>query len=266
MQRIDSPGNGKLTINAAQYGKPLAGARIVLDGLGAQSGWGIGDPTTPDQPKATIPDTCTPADGLSYPSSVTTDAQGRVDIVIEAKLGYESPRGYLDGQIYVVNYRIDGEPPNAHQPLLEVIVVHARNSYAVPAKPAWIPDIAPIFIQYGNLYPIMSQRLVDLSNPDSVTRNLKVLQLAFSLDVADPNYMPVTRDLSANKHLAVRRWLDRLEKEGDPTFVGGPRLRSELIAGAETAAAKVAANAIAPLGKMTFVRSLKCNRDAQGKN
>jgi hypothetical protein len=150
-----------------------------------------------------------------------------------------------------------------------VIAVHARNAYAAPAKPAWMPDIAPIFTQYGNLYPIMSQRLVDLSNPESVKRNLRILQLVFSLDIDDPNYMPVTRDLSAGKRAAIQRWLDRLGKEGDATFVGGPRERSELIAGAEVAAANVASAAAATEaldGKTVFARSLKSGRDAAGKN
>jgi len=46
----------------------------------------------------------------------------------------------------------------------------------------------------GNLYPIMSQRLVDFSNPESVRSNLKILRLAFTLDIADPIYIPVTRE------------------------------------------------------------------------
>jgi hypothetical protein len=269
VQRIDSPGRDRLTIHAAQYGRPLAGAKIVLEGLPAQDGWGTGDTTTPNQPKAEVPQTCTPADGLSYPSAVTTDAAGRAEVVIEAKLGKESPRKYVDGQIYVINYKIDGEPATAHADMLEVIAVHARNAYAVPAKPAWMPDIAPIFTQYGNLYPIMSQRLVDLSNPEAVKRNLRILQLAFSLDIDDPNYMPVTRDLSAGKRAAIQRWLDRLGKEDDPTFVGGPRERSELIAGAEAAAASVASAAAAteaPDGKTVFARSLKRSRSAAGNN
>jgi hypothetical protein len=269
VQRIDSPGKGRLTIHAAQYGRPFPGAKIVLEGLAKQSGWGTGDPTTPNQPKAEIPDTCTPADGLSFPSAVTTDASGRADVVVEAKLGNESPRKYVDGQIYVINYRIEGESDTAHAAMLEVIAVHARNAYAAPAKPAWMPDIAPIFTQYGNLYPIMSQRLVDLSNPESVKRNLRILQLVFSLDIDDPNYMPVTRDLSAGKRAAIQRWLDRLGKEGDATFVGGPRERSELIAGAEVAAANVASAAAATEaldGKTVFARSLKSGRDAAGKN
>ncbi|HEV2955476.1 MAG TPA: hypothetical protein VGX95_05120 [Xanthobacteraceae bacterium] len=261
VQRIDSPAKSSLVIYTAQYGKPLPGAKVLLSLQPPQSGVGGGDPTAPNQPKAAVPDIGTPPEAVSLPASVTAGADGRASVEIVVK-PLSNPRKYLDGQIYLIGYAIDGEPPNAH-PQFELIVVHARDSYAAPAKPAWIPDIAPIFTQYGNLYPIMSQRLVDLSNPESVKRNLKILQLAFSLDIDDPNYMPVTRDLSAGKRAAIGRWLDRLGKEDDPTFTGGPRVRSELVAGAEAAAAAVAAAATEAVdGKTAFARSLRRNRGA----
>jgi hypothetical protein len=263
VQRIDSPGKGRLTVHTAQYGKRLAGAKVVLQGMPAQSGWGGGDPRSPNQPKAKIPDTCTPAAGLHFPGSVTADAKGRAPIEIEAKLtgAINNPRGYIDGQIYAIIYGIEGEPANAH-PQFDFIMVHARSAFPVPAKPSWIPDIAPIFTQFGNLYPIMSQRLVDLSDPDSVKRNLKILQLAFSLDIADPNYMPVTRDLSENKRTAIQRWLQRLATEGDPTFVGGPRTPIASAARADATELRATAGATKPTGgKTTFARSMKRGHD-----
>jgi hypothetical protein len=261
VQRLDSPAKSSLVIYTARYGKPLPGAKVLLSLQPPQSGVGIGDPTAPNQPKAAVPDIGTPPEAVSLPASVTSDADGRASLEIVVK-SPNNPRKYLDGQIYLIGYAIAGEPPNAH-PQFDLIVVHARDSYAAPAKPAWIPDIAPIFTQYSNLYPIMSQRLVDLSNADSVKRNLKILQLAFSLDIDDPNYMPVTRDLSAGKRLAIQRWLERLGKEGDPTFVGRAPERSELIAGAE-AAASVAAAAPEPVdGKTAFARSLRRGRAAR---
>ena len=54
----------------------------------------------------------------------------------------------------------------------------------------------PILTQFGNLYPIMSQGLFDMADPAEVKRNVHLLRLAFGLDIGDPNYMPVTRDLS----------------------------------------------------------------------
>jgi hypothetical protein len=263
VQRIDSPGKARVVIHTAQYGKPLAGAKVALSLQPPQSGLGAGDDNAPNQPKASIPDIGAPPDALSFSATIISDHSSRAyaDIAVTA---LNNPRVYVDGQIYLVSYALDGEPVNAH-PQFDFIIVHARDSYAAPTKPAWIPDIAPIFTQYGNLYPIMSQRLVDLSDPQSVKHNLKILQLAFSLDIDDPNYMPVTRDLSAPKRAAVQRWLARLEAEGDSTFVGGPRPRTELIAGAEVAATRIAASATEPLGgKTSFARSLKSNRRPRG--
>jgi hypothetical protein len=265
VQRIDSPNKGKLVVHAAQYGKALPGAKVELTLQPPQSGVGIGDPNAPNQPTAPVPDIGTPPEALSFPASVTSAADGNASVEVIVK-SLDNPRKYLDGQIYLIAYALDREQPNSH-PQFDLIVVHARDAYAVPAKAAWIPDIAPIFTQYGNLYPIMSQRLVDLSNPEAVKRNLKILQLAFSLEIDDPNYMPVTRDLSAGKRTAIQRWLDRIDKDGDPTFVGGPRVRSELMAGAEAAAARVTSDATeAPDGKTVFVRSLRRSRSAADKN
>jgi hypothetical protein len=259
VQRVDTPGKGSSVIHAAQYGKPLAGAKLSFSLLPPQKGVGGGDPNAPNQPKAPYPVIGVPQDAISFPASLTADKSGRarVDIAVSA---LQTPRTYLDGQIYLVAYGIDGEPANGH-PQFDLIAVHARDPYTAPAKPSWIPDIAPIFTQYGNLYPIMSQRLVDLTDPESVKRNLKILQLAFSLDIADPNYMPVTRDLSAAKRTAIQRWLHRLATEGDPTFRGGPRPPSELLAGGEAAAARLAAGPTRPLGgKTAFAQSFRRSR------
>ena len=57
-------------------------------------------------------------------------------------------------------------------------------------------------------------RFLDLSDLDSVKKNLRLLQLAFGLDPTDPNSMPVTRDLSKQKRTAIVSWL------ANP--VGGP--------------------------------------------
>ena len=256
VQRIDAPGKSTTVIYSAQYGRPLKGAKIALSLQPPKSGVGGGDAKAPNQPQAVIPEIGTPTDGLSFPATLISDWDGRADVEIVARALEKPPRGYVDGQIYLISYGIDGEPANAH-PQYDLIAVHARDSYEVPAKPAWIPDISPILTQYGNLYPVMSQRLVDLSDPESIRRNLKILRLAFSLDVDDPNYMPVTRDLSAGKRAAIQRWLAGLELEDDPTFSGGPRVRSELVARTGLAAAQVATSATEPLGgKASFARSL----------
>ena len=49
-----------------------------------------------------------------------------------------------------------------------------------------------------------------MADPDEVKRNVHLLRLAFVLDIGDPNYMPVTRDLSEPKRRMIRAWLDQL--------------------------------------------------------
>jgi hypothetical protein len=50
--------------------------------------------------------------------------------------------------------------------------------------------------------------IVDLANYSSVTSRLPALRNVFDTPVDDPNYMPVTRDLSRAKRTMIRRWLD----------------------------------------------------------
>ena len=82
--------------------------------------------------------------------------------------------------------------------------------------PTWYADIQPILKQYGNLYPIMSKHLVDLGDYDSVVSHLKILKLAFSLPIEDPNHMPVTRDLSDARRDMILHWMDSPGADGLP--------------------------------------------------
>jgi len=67
--------------------------------------------------------------------------------------------------------------------------------------------VRPIFQQYADLYPVM-RPIVDLSNFGSVISKRNILKNVFSAPASDPNYMPVTRDLSAAKRQMLLKWLD----------------------------------------------------------
>ncbi|NAW87147.1 hypothetical protein, partial [Photobacterium halotolerans] len=69
--------------------------------------------------------------------------------------------------------------------------------------------------QYNNLYPIMGRMLVNLSSYDSMVRFRNLLELAFSREQSDPNYMPVTRDLSEPKRQMVLKWLCEQDANGN---------------------------------------------------
>jgi hypothetical protein len=60
------------------------------------------------------------------------------------------------------------------------------------------------------------QRFLDLGNYESVCAHLPLLTLAFGLNPADPNSMPVTRDLSTAKRAAILRWLTDTAADGKP--------------------------------------------------
>jgi hypothetical protein len=248
VQRLDAPASVDITLHASAFGEPLAGAKVTFTLEPPALGVTGGGPDGPNPPTAPTPVMGSPTNVLSFPEAMTTDANGRVILHIDAR-SPGSPRQYIDGQVYLIDYELEGQTGLPEQ-LLENVVLHVRDAYSVPEKPAWDPDIKPIFTQYGNLYPIMSRRLLPLTDPVAVKSNLKILQLAFSLDIQDPNYMPVTRDMSSGKRLAIQRWLRRLETEDDPTFT--------------TAAPRQAAGPIAPSamksepegGKTRFVRNL----------
>jgi hypothetical protein len=57
--------------------------------------------------------------------------------------------------------------------------------------------------------PIMSRALADLSDPEFINRDLMVLRLVFSPDVADSNYIRVSFDFSEDHRKTVQPCVDR---------------------------------------------------------
>jgi hypothetical protein len=60
------------------------------------------------------------------------------------------------------------------------------------------------------------KRFVRLGDYDSVCENQRDLVYAFGLHHDDPNYMPVTRDLSPAKQHVILQWLTNLGPDGKP--------------------------------------------------
>jgi hypothetical protein len=208
VHRIDAGGSSSFTIHASRYGTALAGAGIRLDQVGRVPGQGGSGPTNdPSPPSAPIPDIGFPEDRLRLDAGCTTGPAGTAVVTMSTTVdGPGRPRGYIDGQIYLVDYRLPGQSDTARQPF-DFVVVHARDAQDPVEHPTW-DDVGPIFTQYANLYPIMSKQLIDLADPAEVLRHRHLLRLAFSADIDDPNHMPVTRDLSEPKRRLVLRWLE----------------------------------------------------------
>jgi hypothetical protein len=226
--RIEADKSAAVEFYVSRYGAPLSASITFGTDAGLMGGTGAGD--QPLNPPVPTPDIATPANGASWPATVTTDSQGKAVLNVKAgRLNPQYPRGYIDGQLYGIGYQLTQRPAGSLDNFWNFVSVLVFSPFQAPAKPAWFPDIAPIMRQYGNLYPIMSKHLVDLGDYASVVEHLKILELAFSLPIEDPNHMPVTRDLSDGKRDMILTWMKTPGADGLP-LKGTPPLAAAVSA------------------------------------
>lgn len=206
VQRIDNGQTVSVNIYAYRYGKPLVNQNITLNM----------EPPTPDTqasqntpPISIVYGNNNPQDGLTYSASAITDENGMATITITGN-SINSPRHYIDGQIYWIDYDTaasSSADPAMPGPFPMSVTAHLRDEFTIPEKPVW-SDISDIMIQFANLYPIMSKFFINFADPQALIAKKEVLQFAFTRDINDPIYMPVTRDLSKNKRLTILKWLE----------------------------------------------------------
>jgi hypothetical protein len=218
-----------ISVVAMQWGKPLAAASIgfTLDPSQLQ-GLTQGFPFVGDGPAVATPATILTHANVpvsTKPPTVVTDANGRGVLTLAA----DDPgnvRWFNNGQDYGIDGQVYGLRPAFTDQSLNTGPVNQWNfvSFLVwsgfsPAHPVTWHDLAPIFQQYANLYPVMN-RFLNLGDYDSVVANAGLLQLAFGLNPDDPNSMPATRDLSPAKRSAIQSWLaDPAHPKGQPVVV-----------------------------------------------
>ncbi len=200
---------------ATQFGEPFAGQQIslaldssLMEGFVNQ---GVPVPGPPVGAPTTVGTSAQPV--LSWTAngstSIATDANGKVTVSIAA-LNPGNPRGYIDGQVYGITYGLGPTPPptGSIQNPSQILNPLIYTAFEAPEQPNWMEDIQPIFQQYANLYPIMKP-IVDLASYSSVVGKIRALKRVFGAPETDPNYMPVTRDLSKAKRAMILKWLDR---------------------------------------------------------
>ncbi len=223
VMRLD-PGNQlSADMYVYQWGQPVSGATVnVTLGLplpGQGGGYGI------DQPTAPIPLINKPADKVTVSGLAATDANGKTTVTI-AGTDPGNPRGYLDGQIYLFKYGIDGVAA-LDKYWNDKVIVHLRDEAPLLTNPTWA-DVEETWLQFGNLYPIMSHHIADFSLPNELLKRKDILIFAFTRQMNDPLYMPVTRDMSQNKIETLINWLNtaqpqEAEEEGRPRRPFGVR-------------------------------------------
>jgi len=204
------PGDSaEVELYATRFGELLANAEIFvfLDPRGLQ-----GDQTNP-------PVVGLPTNALSGfdPTKPVVAKKGRATVKITAS-DPGNPRGFIDGQVYGVRYllrQIREAGNRAFVNRWDFVSILVWTEYELDHEPAWIPDMQPIFTQYANLYPVMDT-IINLSDYEDVARHAGLLSFAFGLPDADPNQMPVTRDLSPGKRKAMLQWLNTKGPDGKP--------------------------------------------------
>jgi hypothetical protein len=182
-----NPGDKRsATIHATTYGQPAAGYQAALS-------------LTPNDGNND------PAGALVFPPSVTTDANGRAEIPLAASDPSPKPshRQYIDGQLYFIGgpWASGADTATAVAPL----TVKVFNSLQQVLNPVW-SDVAPILFQFYFLYGYMAS-IVDLSQYDSVKKNASAIQGVLTLPESDPNYMPVTREMSRDQKQLILSWI-----------------------------------------------------------
>jgi hypothetical protein len=211
-----TPGeSAEVVFYATQLGQPLPDFEIQFER--DMSGLQPGAPTEPTSPAYL--NVATPAEAIAFAPSATTDKDGRAVLTLHTSdpgtPRWAGPGDYgLDGQVYGVraSFQFDTNP-GANNPVAPDDAVNPWDFVSIlvwsefkTCDPVQWSEIKPVLQQYANLYPVMN-RFLDLGNLASVKQNLRLLKLSFGLDPADPNSMPVTRDLSRQKREAILAWL-----------------------------------------------------------
>lgn len=260
--RINPGETQQANFYATRFGKPLASSAIDLSSTEGFMGGSGGGATIspPPRPAAAIPNIGTPVEALTYATSISTDENGHavLDLIASAD-GPGNPRGYMPNQLYGIGYQLADQPAGYIVNVMNYVSVLVFDKKVVPDKPTWYQDIQTLFTQYGNLYPIMSQYVVDLTNYDSVVHKLSILQLAFSLPKEDPNHMPVTRDLAAGDLDTILKWMSSPGSDGKP-LLGSPPLAPVALAAPLAPVeepAQVEAEPLQGAGKTLVIRQFK---------
>lgn len=201
--RFNPPETAVVKFYATSFGQPLANAQISLTyDPSAMAGQTTQGPAPGPQQVGV------PQSALLFNNTINTGSDGVAEMTLRSS-NPGNPRGYIDGQVYGVTYQLGSVPPPLGSVSNGALTLNALvfSGYDIPAVPDWMSDVRPIFQQYADLYPIM-HKIVDLSNYASLTSRISALKNVFKAPVSDPNYMPVTRDLSTRKREMLLKWLD----------------------------------------------------------
>ena len=140
-----------------------------------------------------------------------SDANGLANITTDVNvqsLTLPEMREPLDSQVYYIFMSDSNNQPIGDGPSSPGLSVLLWNAFQAPANPTW-NDVGAIFGAYARLYPGMKSRL-DISDQSTVVGDVSAVLGHMDLPIADPAYMPVTRDLSPSKMTMIISWLKQV--------------------------------------------------------
>ncbi|PRC93425.1 hypothetical protein S2091_1812 [Solimicrobium silvestre] len=206
------------TFYAACYGIPMPNAALGFWVSGPALDYANTPVSAPPgtTPKALLPVNNVPDNAIRFsPARPVTDAEGKVQVQLHGPEEMQTPREYIDGQLYTISYNFAGNDPALQQTYDKLAAVVFTKIAPCPS-PTW-EDIYPILKQYANLYPIMSQGLLDFSKKEQADANAFILHFVFDKHIDDPDQMPVTRDLSSAKRTMLIRYFQQIiDSQGMP--------------------------------------------------
>lgn len=220
VQRLDSGDSATVNLYAYQWGSLQQGVNVSVSIQPETQALFGPKQTNDDTANIPVPWINTPAEGLTLGTPAVTNANGVTTLSITGN-SINNPRVYVDGQVYYISYQNNPVTVDNAAYGMDAIYVHLRDDYTAPANPTW-DDVSEVFIQFGNLYPLMSKFIVDLGNEQAVAEKRDILIYAFTRPITDTFYMPVTRDLSEAKRQTIVKWLQNpLPGTKDKTFTRG---------------------------------------------
>jgi hypothetical protein len=214
-------------VYVTQWGEPVANSKalkvevvsVVNGNQAATVPWSAGYKGNTPKAKGALKATISP-----------TDANGWATVTMAMVKDPGSRTEQLDSQLYfIVPYPANGKAPDLMKtapPQEQMISAVAWSSYKINKKPSW-KEIQRMMAPYAKLYPAMKVN-IDLADqhafqifgtnppwsvaypgaqayvlPDGKKLDRGAIGYYLTLDVNDPRYMPITRDLSPNKVITI---------------------------------------------------------------
>jgi len=187
-----------VNIHALKFGKPVAdGTEISLVMKTENEAINYTVQTQGTSGTLGVKNLSIPQDILSFPKSVKTE-NGIATFDMSCQ-DPGNPRGYVDGQVYFLDYNFSSNPIQMDPNDIVSVMVYDQTV---------AEDATDVLAKFGRLYKVMGFLADDEKIEEVDMRNM--IKTLLQRPMADLVHMPVTRDLSAAARNKIVKWVDHL--------------------------------------------------------